>query len=59
MAASRKKSESREAGLRKRAALRGYTLRKERDGWHAELGGTHFGPMYDLNQVDEFLPKGS
>jgi len=51
-----KKSESREAGLRKRAALRGYTLHKEKDGWYAELAGTRFGPMRDLDQVDEFVP---
>jgi hypothetical protein len=51
-----KKSESREAGLRKRAALRCYTLHKEKDGWYAELAGTHFGPMQTLDEVDEFLP---
>lgn len=59
MSGKKTSSQSREASLRKRAALRGYTLRKERDGWYAELGGIRFGPMHDLDQVDEFLPKGS
>lgn len=59
MARPRTKSRSREAQLRKRAASRGYTLTKEKDGWYADLGGTRFGPMSDLDQVDEFLPRTS
>jgi len=51
-----KKSESREASLRKRAALRNYTLHREQDGWYAEIGGTRWGPMQSLDEVDEFLP---
>jgi hypothetical protein len=46
-----------EASLRKRAASRGYTLVKEEDGWYVELGGTRWGPMASLDEVDEFLPK--
>jgi hypothetical protein len=58
--AKKKKTESsREASLRKRAALRGYTLHKEQDGWYAELGGTRWGPMRDLDEVDDFVPKES
>jgi len=56
MAAAKKKSSSREARLRKRAASRGYTLVKEKDGWYAVIGGTRFGPLRDLDAVDEFLP---
>jgi hypothetical protein len=54
---SKKSERSKEAGLRKRAASRGYTLHEERDGWYAEIGGTRFGPMRNLDDVDEFLPK--
>ncbi len=57
MARPRTKSESREAGLRRRAASRGYTLEKEGDAWYAAIGGTRFGPMLSLDEVDEFLPK--
>jgi hypothetical protein len=52
-----KKKEPREAVLRKRAASRNYTLVKEKDGWYAAIGGTRFGPLRDLDAVDEFLPK--
>jgi len=52
-----KKSESREASLRKRAASRHYTLKKEGDVWYAEIGGTRFGPLRTLADVDEFLPN--
>jgi hypothetical protein len=52
-----KKKEPREAVLRKRAASRKYTLVKEKDGWYAAIGGTRFGPLRDLDAVDEFLPK--
>jgi hypothetical protein len=52
-----KKSESREAALRKRAASRSYELVKEKDGWYAAIGGTRWGPMRTLDEVDEFLPK--
>ena len=52
-----KKRESREAQLEKRAAARGYTLTKEKDGWYAALGATRFGPMQNLDEVDEFLPE--
>lgn len=58
MAAAKKKPESREAGLRKRAASRGYTLEQEGDAWYVALGGTRWGPMLSLDEVDEFLPKG-
>ncbi len=52
-----KKSESREASLKKRAASRSYTLEKEDGAWYAAIGGTRFGPMRTLDEVDEFLPK--
>jgi hypothetical protein len=54
-----KKSEPAEAALRKRAASRGYTLVKEKDGWYVELAGTRWGPMVTLDEVDEFLPASS
>jgi hypothetical protein len=54
-----KSGPSREAGLRKRAASRGYTLLKEKEGWYAEIAGTRYGPMQGLDEVDEFLPKES
>ncbi len=52
-----KKSESREASLRERAASRNYTLEKEDGVWYAAIGGTRFGPMRTLDEVDQFLPK--
>jgi hypothetical protein len=52
-----KKSSSREAALRKRAASRNYTLEKDGDVWYAAIGGTRFGPLRTLDEVDEFLPK--
>ena len=55
-----KKSEpSREASLRKRAASRNYTLVKDGDAWYAEISDTRYGPMRNLDEVDEFLPKES
>ncbi len=51
------KSASREASLRKRAASRNYTLEREAGAWFACIGGTRFGPMATLDDVDEFLPK--
>jgi hypothetical protein len=54
---SKKTSASRGASVRKRAALRDYTLHKEQDGWYAEIGGTRCGPMRDLDEVDDFAPK--
>jgi hypothetical protein len=59
MARPRNKSKpsSREASLRKRAASRGYTLEKRDDAWYASIGGTSFGPLRTLDDVDEFLPK--
>jgi hypothetical protein len=51
-----KKKAPTEASLRKRAASRGYTLVKEKDGWYVVLGGTRWGPMLSLDEVDEFLP---
>ena len=48
---------SREASLRKRAASRNYTLEKDGDVWYAAIGGTRFGPLATLDEVDEFLPK--
>ena len=55
----KKKSESssREAQLRKRAASRGFTLEKDGDAWYAEISGTRYGPLRNLDAVDEFLPK--
>jgi hypothetical protein len=55
--AAKKKSAPTEASLRKRAASRGYTLVKDGKVWYAEIGGTLFGPMASLDEVDEFLPK--
>ncbi len=52
-----KRSESREASLKKRAASRSYTLEKDGDVWYASIGGTRYGPMQTLDEVDEFLPK--
>jgi hypothetical protein len=54
--AAKKKNTPTEAALRKRAASRGYTLVKEADGWYAAIGGTRWGPMATLAEVDEFLP---
>ncbi len=51
------KSASRETSLRKRAASRSYTLEKHGDAWYARIGGTRYGPMRNLDEVDEFLPK--
>ncbi len=60
MAAAKKKTEaSREAALRKRAASRNYELVKEGSVWYAQLGGTRWGPMLSLDEVDDFLPKES
>jgi hypothetical protein len=53
---NKKRESSREASLHKRAASRNYTLVKEKDGWYATIGGTRFGPLRDLDAVDEFLP---
>jgi hypothetical protein len=47
----------REASLRKRAASRNYTLEKEGNVWYAAIGGTRYGPLRTLDDVDEFLPK--
>jgi hypothetical protein len=52
-----KKGNLTEAALSKRAASRGYTLVKEGKVWFAEIGGTRYGPMESLDEVDEFLPK--
>ncbi len=52
-----KKSESREASLHRRAASRHYTLEKHGDVWYARIGGTRYGPLRTLDDVDEFLPK--
>jgi hypothetical protein len=53
----RKKSESREAQLRERAASRNYTLEKDGKAWYAVIADTRFEPMASLDEVDEFLPK--
>jgi len=53
----KKKAETREAELAKRAASRGYTLEKDGKAWYAEIAGTRFGPMASLDEVDEFLPE--
>ncbi len=52
-----KKSASREASLRRRAASRHYTLVREGDVWYAVVADTRFGPLRTLDEVDEFLPK--
>lgn len=52
----RPKAASREANLRERAAARGYTLEQEGGVWWAVVGGTRFGPLRTLDDVDEFLP---
>ena len=58
MADAKKKTESqREAELHKRAASRNYTLEKDGQHWYAAIGGTRWGPMDSLDDVDEFLPK--
>jgi hypothetical protein len=54
-----KKKQSKEARLRKRAASRGYELQKEGKAWYAAIGGTRFGPMQSLEELEEFLPKES
>jgi hypothetical protein len=52
-----KRSESkREASLRERAASRGYELVKEGDVYFAAIGDTRFGPLADLDAVEEFIP---
>jgi hypothetical protein len=56
MGRPRKKLEPREAELEKRAASRGYVLEKDDKQWYAAIGGTRFGPMANLDEVDEFLP---
>ncbi len=55
----KKQSESREAQLEKRAGSRGYVLEKEGKAWYAVVagGGTRFGPMASLDEVEEFLPQ--
>ncbi len=56
--AAKKKNQSREASLQERAASRGYTVVKEGGSWYVALGGTRWGPMRSLDEVDEFLlPK--
>ena len=50
-------SRKREADLRKRAASRNYSLEKEGNVWYASIGGTRFGPLATLDDVEEFLPK--
>jgi len=54
---STKSTSSREVSLRERAASRNYTLEQEAGAWYACIGGTRFGPMATLDDVDEFLPK--
>ena len=44
------------AELEKRAAARNYTLEQEDGQWYAVIGGTRYGPMQSLDEVDEFLP---
>ena len=53
----KKQSQSREAELAKRAAARGYALERDGKDWYATIGGTRFGPMRSLDEVDEFLPR--
>ena len=57
MARQRKKqSQPREAELAGRAASRNYTRIRDGEVYYAEIGGTRFGPMQTLAEVDEFLP---
>lgn len=49
---------SREAELQKRAAARNYRLEEENGQWYASIGGTRFGPMQSLDELDELLPAG-
>jgi hypothetical protein len=54
-----KQSDSREQQLERRAAARGYLIEKDDAGhWYAVIGGTRWGPMQSLDELDEFLPKG-
>ena len=43
---------AREAGRRPRLHAR-----EGGQGWYAEIGGTRYGPMASLDELDEFLPK--
>ena len=51
-----KPEKSREANIAARAASRGYTLEKDGEHWYAKIGGTRYGPMLTLDELDEFLP---
>jgi hypothetical protein len=55
---AKKSDSSREASLRKRAANRGYTLAKEGDRYYAVTadGSTRYGPLNNLDEVEEWLP---
>ena len=53
-----KSKESREAELERRAASRGYTIEKQDGHWYAVIGGTRYGPMSSLDELEEFLPAG-
>jgi hypothetical protein len=58
--APKKKTPAKDASreeLEKRAAARGYTLEQEGHQWYAVIGGTRWGPMQSLDEIDEFLPK--
>jgi hypothetical protein len=57
MAAKKKTKVSREDALVRRAASRGYMLKKEGKAWYADNAGTRYGPMASLDEVDEFLPE--
>jgi len=59
MARPREKPEqqTKEAQLAKRAASRGYTIEQEDGQWYAAIGGTRYGPMTSLDELDELLPK--
>jgi len=58
MSTAKKKTESkREASLQKRAASRNYILEKQDGVWYARIGGTRFGPLRTLDEIDEFLPQ--
>jgi hypothetical protein len=46
-----------EAQLEKRATARGYTLEKDDGKWYAVIGGTRYGPMASLDELDDFLPE--
>jgi hypothetical protein len=45
-----------EAQLEKRASAHGYLLEKDKDNYYVVIGGTRWGPMASIDEVDKFLP---